>query len=69
MDNWYSIGAIITGAIAFLAIWFYSFIAWGFLIGLAIGWLPAMIGAVLFGALWPLVVLAIAGFAILIFAG
>ncbi len=51
----YTTGAYITGAITFLVIWIYSFFAWGFLIGLAIGWLPAIIGAFILGLLWPLV--------------
>ncbi|OWK26669.1 MAG: hypothetical protein US76_01470 [Parcubacteria group bacterium GW2011_GWA2_38_13b] len=65
-NNWYIIGAWITGVIAFFVIWIYSFFAWGFLIGLAIGWLPAIIGAFILGFLWPLVALALAGLAILI---
>ena len=60
-------GVYIVGAIVFLGIWIYSFFAWGFLIGLAIGWLPAVIGAGIAGLLWPLVVLAFLGLLILIF--
>lgn len=56
---WYMVGAMITGAIAFFAIWIYAFASWGLLIGLAIGWLPALIGATIVGLLWPLVVLAL----------
>ncbi len=65
-NNWYKIGAIITGVISFFVIWIYSFFAWGFLIGLAIGWLPAIIGAGILALLWPLVALALAGLIILI---
>lgn len=59
MDNGYSGGAIVVGFIAFFAIWIYAFVAWGFLIGLAIGWLPALIGGFILGLLWPLVLLVI----------
>ena len=65
-NNWYTIGAMITGVISFFVIWIYAFFAWGFLIGLAIGWLPAIIGACILGFLWPLVALALAGLIILI---
>lgn len=65
-DSWYMIGAIITGGIAFFVLWIYAFFAWGFLIGLAIGWLPAIIGAFIIGLLWPLVVLALIVIGILI---
>jgi len=53
----YGVGAIITGVIVFFGIWIYSFASWGFLIGLMIGWLPAIIGAFIAGVLWPLILL------------
>jgi hypothetical protein len=55
------------GGLAFLAIWIYAFYSWGFLIGLAIGWLPALIGGWLVGLLWPLAVLAAIGIALLVY--
>jgi len=36
----------ILAILAFVGIWIYAFAAWGFLIGLTIGWLPATVGAV-----------------------
>lgn len=62
----YLVGAWIVGFLTFLGIWIYSFIAWGFLIGLAIGWLPALIGGFILGTLWPLVILAVIGLILLI---
>jgi hypothetical protein len=59
MDDWYTIGAKITGGITFFVIWIYAFMSWGFLIGLAIGWLPAAIGATIIGLLWPLAAIAV----------
>ncbi len=62
-DEWYSFAylvvAWIIGVITFFAIWVYSFISWGFLIGLAIGWLPALIGGFIIGIIWPAVLLVI----------
>ncbi len=57
MGKIYWIGACVVGVITFFSIWFYAFASWGFLIGLAIGWLPAIIGAVIGALIWPLVVL------------
>lgn len=40
----------IVGVLAFIGIWIAAFTTWGFLIGLAIGWLPAAVaGAIIFG--------------------
>jgi hypothetical protein len=46
--------AAIVGGLSFLAIWLYALLEWGLLLGLCVGWLPAAIGGLLFGALWPL---------------
>lgn len=59
MDDAYFGFAVIIGVIAFFGIWIYAFVTWGLLIGLAIGWLPALIGGFILGLLWPLVVLVI----------
>lgn len=58
-EDIYEWGKIITGVIAFFSIWIYAFATWGFLIGLAIGWLPALIGAGIIAFLWPLIALVI----------
>ena len=55
------------GGLAFLAIWIYGFYSWGFLVGLAIGWLPAFIGGFLVALLWPLAVLAGVAIGLLIY--
>lgn len=57
----YKIWALVFGSITFLATWVYAFTVWGFLIGLAIGWLPALVAGIIIGFLWPLAVLAIGG--------
>lgn len=56
--NTYIKGGIVTAIIGFVLIWLYSIAAWGLLFGLLFGWLPAVIGAVVLGVLWPLVALA-----------
>jgi hypothetical protein len=67
MENKYTIGAIITGIIAFFIIWIYAFSSWGFLIGLAAGWIPAIIGGFIIGLLWPLILILLIGIIIFIF--
>ncbi|KPA16070.1 membrane protein [Candidatus Magnetomorum sp. HK-1] len=67
MENWYSIGATIIGLISFFVIWIYSFFVWGVLFGLAIGWFPAIIGSIMIGLLWPLIVAFIALIALFIY--
>ncbi len=67
IEDIYEIGAKITGFIFFIGLWIYAFSEWGFLVGLAIGWLPALIGAAVAAFLWPLIALIIIG-VILFFA-
>ncbi len=55
----YLVGAWITGVIAFIVIWIYALASWGFLLGLMFGWIPALIGGLIIGLLWPLVVLLV----------
>lgn len=65
--EWYSIGFGITAFITFIGSWIYCIAAYGFLLGVGLGWLPSIIVAVIAGALWPLIALAIAVIAFLIF--
>ena len=48
----YLLGAGFFGFLAFIGIWLYSISEWGLLIGLMVGWFPAIIGAVVLGILW-----------------
>ncbi len=61
-ENIYGIGAIITGIIIFIGVWIYAIASWGFLLGVMIGWLPAMIAGLIGGILWPLIILIVVGF-------
>ncbi len=62
----YMVGVWIVGVLSFIAIWIYAFASWGLLLGLMFGWIPALIGGVILGYIWPLVVLAVIGLIILI---
>ena len=66
MNNGYMVGVWIVGVLSFIVIWLYALVSWGFLIGLMIGWVPALIGGFILGWLWPLVVLAAIGIIILV---
>ena len=59
MEDWYEMGAIITGMIVFLGVWGYCAATYGFLFGFGLGWLPAGICAVIAAMLWPLLALLI----------
>ena len=59
MNAIYGVGVIIVGIISFVVIWIYAIASWGFLIGLAVGWFPALIGGFILGILWPLVIIVI----------
>jgi len=54
----YKIGAFITGVLAFIASWAYAAISWGFLIGVGLGWIPAIFIGIIAGFIWPLIALA-----------
>ncbi len=53
----YGVPAVFVGFVVFIGVWLYAVSSWGFLIGVAIGWFPALIAAVIAGYLWPLVLI------------
>lgn len=65
----YFIGVLIAGILIFFATWIYSFSEWGFLLGLLFGWLPATIGALIGGFLWPLLLLLLILYFFIVFRG
>lgn len=68
-ENWYWAGGWVCGGLTFFGCWIYAIATWGFLLGVAFGWIPAAIIAVIIGFIWPLLaflVLAAAG-ALLVF--
>jgi len=62
----YRIGFIITAIIVFIGSWIYCIAAYGFLLGVGLGWLPSAIVAAIAGALWPLIVAAIGALILLL---
>ena len=56
MEDWYGVGAWITGMVTFFGIWIYCSLVYGFL-GFALGWIPATIVSGIIAFLWPLVLL------------
>ena len=61
MGNWYQAGFYISFTILFLGFWIYCIATYGFLIGVGIGWLPALIAAGILSAVWPLLIVAALG--------
>jgi len=66
-DGGYELGFTITAIITFIGSWIYCIATYGFLFGVGLGWLPSLIVAVIAGALWPLIVLAIGAVLFFIF--
>ena len=54
--------------ISFAAAYIYCIFAYGFLLGLGLGWLPSLIFAVIMFFLWPLALLAVVGVKIFLVA-
>lgn len=69
MDNGggYWVGYWIAWVITFIGCWIYAIAAYGFLLGVGLGWLPSAIVATVVSFLWPLIVIGIAILAYLIF--
>ena len=55
MDEGYKIGAGITGLIVFTVAWIYCIATYGFLLGVGLGWLPAIITAYVAAIIWPII--------------
>ncbi len=51
----YEVGCYVTGVLVFVCSWIYCVVAYGFLLGVGLGWLPSLIVAVIAAYLWPLV--------------
>ena len=60
-----AVAGVFAGSVTFLAAWIYCIFAYGFLLGVGLGWLPALItGFVVFGLmifLWLPVMVIVAG--------
>lgn len=57
MDAYKGIGFIV-GVITFIGCYLYSIAAYGFLVGLGLGWLPSAIAGFVAGLLWPVIAVA-----------
>jgi hypothetical protein len=56
-DKEYKVGTIITWFLIFIGSYIYCIAAYGFLLGVGLGWLPSLIVASIFCWFWPLYVL------------
>ncbi len=55
----YVVGYWVTTVIIFIGCWIYCIAAYGFLLGVGLGWLPSIITARIVALLWPLIALGI----------
>lgn len=51
----YWVAGLVIGGLVFVGFWIYALFAWGVLLGLAFGWLPALIAGVIARWAWPLI--------------
>lgn len=58
-EDVHTLGVAITAFIVFIGSWIYCIVEYGYLLGVGLGWLPSIIVAVIAGALWPLIAIAI----------
>jgi hypothetical protein len=64
-QKWYVIGSRITWFIVFFGSWIYCISAYGYLLGLGLGWLPSYIVAFVVALAWPFL-LGICAFAVIL---
>lgn len=58
-DNYLAV-AVLVGGVTFIATWIFCAIKYGFLLGVGLGWLPAVFCGVIAGVLWPIPLLLLA---------
>jgi len=63
-SSWYPLGYLITWIIIFVGCWIYTIVAYGFLIGVGIGWFPSAIAATILSILWPIFLIIIVLFVV-----
>jgi hypothetical protein len=64
-EDVYWLGYKISWVLIFLGCWIYCIAAYGFLLGVGLGWLPSLIVASVASFLWPLTLVGIVGLLIL----
>ncbi|MAZ30207.1 hypothetical protein CL655_02890 [bacterium] len=57
----YKVGCWITGVLVFLGSWIYAIATYGWFLGIAFGWFPAMIIAFISAFIWPILALGLIG--------
>lgn len=55
----YGVGYWITFALLFVGFWIYCVAAYGFLIGVMLGWIPSVIAAGIVSLFWPLLLVGV----------
>ena len=55
----YDVGFFMVAVPVFIAVWVMAIDSYGLVVGLGLGWLPAIVVAVLSGAIWPVLLLSL----------
>lgn len=70
MTDWqarYVLPAVLVGGLVFLGAWGYAVAAYGWFLGVGLGWLPALVIGAVAGLLWPFLVLAAVALGVLLY--
>ena len=67
-EEFYWTGYKISFVFVFLGCWIYCIAAYGFLLGVGLGWLPSLIAAGIISLLWPLLLAGIVIIIVLVLA-
>lgn len=52
----YLIVASFVGSLVFIVCWVYTYISWGFWLGVFLGWIPSLLTGIVAGLVWPMVI-------------
>lgn len=66
-EGCYAFGAFVTWVLAFLAGMVYAVSAWGWFLGVGVGWLPAAVVALVVAVLWPVLLFGIVALVLWVF--
>lgn len=61
LDEVYGMVTVYVGFLTFASVWIGCIATYGFLFGVGLGWLPAIIVAVVVGYCWPVIVAVVVG--------
>lgn len=65
VDDYPGIVGYLVGVVTFIGCWIYAIAAFGWFLGIGLGWLPSIFIALIAAYVWPLILLGIGGLFVL----